>query len=397
MKIASPLFVVILTIIIEVTGGGLLFPVLPYLVEQFSSNAYTIGLLAASFATAQFFAAPVLGSISDRYGRRPVLIVCTLGTALAFFLFGFANALWLMFLAQIANGITGGVVSTAQAYIADVSDSPQDRTKNFGLIGAAAGIGFMCGPLLGGILAGFDLKLPVFVAGGVALCNSALAYFVLTESLQTPRSTPVSIADFNPFRQLLDLFQRTNLRSLLSGYFAFFLAFAGFTNIFVVLVRDRYGWGPTESAAILVFVGVVASIVQGGLIRKLLPRFGEIRLLLVGMSLVSLALLLVALSPRGYFLYGTQAMFAFGIGIASPSLRGLLANSVADDEQGKLSGGTQSLNSVTQILGPLSAGWTYDYWGSSSPMLGGSVLVLLAIAAIASQPCSLKKSAAANV
>ncbi|MEM9567175.1 MAG: MFS transporter [Cyanobacteria bacterium P01_E01_bin.34] len=385
MGAISPLFVVVLTIIIEVIGGGLLFPVLPYLVEQYSSNAFTIGLLAASFAIAQFFAAPVLGAISDRYGRRPIIILCTFGTAVAFFLFGLANALWVMFVAQITNGLTGGVVSTAQAYIADVSKSPEDRTQNFGLIGAAAGIGFIFGPLMGGILGSIDLRLPVFVAGGVAVCNGIMAYCVLPESLKERNTVPLSFQDFNPIRQLADLFGRANLRSLLGGYLAFFMAFAGFTNVFVVLVRDRYGWGPVESGAILVFVGVVASIVQGGLIRKLLPRFGEMRLLLVGMSMVSLALILVTISPRGYFLYGTQALFAFGIGIASPSLRGLLANNVADDEQGKLSGGTQSLSSVTQILGPLAAGWTYDNWGQVSPMLAGTVLVLVAIALIGGQ------------
>ena len=375
----SPFAIVILAIVIEVTGGGLLFPVLPFLVEQFRSDAFTITLLAASFAAAQFLAAPGLGTLSDRIGRRPVLVLCTFGTAVAFFLFGLANALWVMFLAQIANGITGGLVSTAQAYLADISTSPQERTKNFGAIGAAAGIGFILGPLVGGTLAAVDLRLPVFLAGGIALCNSALAYFVLPESLQQRRTEPIGWQDLNPLTQLQDLFRRQQLRTLLTSYFSFFLAFAGFTSIFVVLVRDRYQWGPMQSAGILFFVGIVASVVQGGLIRQLLPRFGELRLMLTGFCLVALALGLVALSPHGYYLYGTQALFAFGIGIASPSLRGLIASSVLDSEQGKVSGGTQSLSSLTQILGPLLAGWAYDRWNPSLPLWVGAVLVLIAI------------------
>ncbi|MEM9511979.1 MAG: MFS transporter, partial [Cyanobacteria bacterium P01_E01_bin.48] len=223
----SPLVFLFITVTIEVMGSSLLFPVIPFVVQQFRADALTIGLLSSSFAIAQFLAAPFLGALSDRVGRRPVLLACALGTSASFFIFGFANTLWLLFASQIVNGLTGGVVSTAQAYIADVSKSPQDRTKNFGLLGAAAGLGFIFGPALGGILAAIALKLPAFVAGAIALGNTCLGYFTLPESLKVKRADPINVTDLNPIKQLGTLFARLQLRYLLIGYFIFFLAFAG--------------------------------------------------------------------------------------------------------------------------------------------------------------------------
>ncbi|MDR9405447.1 MAG: MFS transporter, partial [Halothece sp. Uz-M2-17] len=241
----SPLIFIILTVFIEVMGGSLLFPLIPYLVEEYRSDALTIGLLSSSFAIAQFICSPVLGSFSDRVGRRPVLLVCTLGTAISFFVFASAQALWVMFLAQIINGITGGVVSTAQAYIADVSGSPEERTKNFGLIGAAAGIGFIFGPILGGTLAGIALRLPIYLAGFIALTNVVMGYLTVQESLRERVETPLTWQSFSPIAQLRDLFQRDNLRYLLASYVLFYLGFAGFTSVFVVFVRDRFLWTPS--------------------------------------------------------------------------------------------------------------------------------------------------------
>ncbi len=381
-KSISPLVIVFVALAIEVMGGGLLIPVLPYLVQEFSDKAFTIGLLGASFSMAQFLAAPVLGTLSDRIGRRPILVICTFGTACCFFLFGIAQSLWVMFLAQIVNGITGGLVSTAQAYIADISKTPEERTQNFGLIGAAFGIGFILGPLLGGVLGEINLRLPVFLAGTVALLNSGFAYFSLPESLKEKRSQSMMPADFNPLTQLLDLIANPRLRYLLLGYFLFFLAFSGFTNIFVVWVRDRFAWDPIQSGGVLFWVGVIASFVQGFLLRKILPRFGEFRLTVAGFSLAAIAFCLIGVIPNGYYLYGTQTLFAFGLGIASPSIRGIISSSVSDDVQGKVSGGTLSLSSLTQILGPLLAGWSYDRFSPTTPMWCGAGLAAAAIVAI---------------
>jgi len=375
----SPLVFIVLTVVIEITGTGLLFPIIPYLIQEFRSDALTVGLLSSSFAMAQFLAAPVLGGLSDRVGRRPVLLVCALGTAISFFVFGFAQALWVMFAAQIINGITGGVVSTAQAYIADVSRSPQERTKNFGLLGAAAGMGFILGPVLGGTLAGINLRLPVFVAGGVALVNVLVGYFTVQESLKTPSTAPITLRTFNPVAQLFDLLRRSVLRYLLAAYFLFYFSFAGLTSIFVVFVRDDFGWGPAQAAGVLFWVGIVSTVVQGGLIRKLLPRYGSQRLLLAGMVTVTVALVLICLVPAGGYLYGTQGLYALGVGLVSPTLRGAVADAVSDSEQGQVSGGSQSLTSLTQILGPLVAGAVYDQAGATAAFAQQATCMVLAI------------------
>lgn len=375
----SPFIFILLTVLIEVIGSSLVSPLIPYIVEEFRSDALTVTLLASSYAVAQFLFAPVLGTLSDRVGRRPVLLVCTVNTAVAFFIFGLAQALWVMFLAQIINGITGGVITTAQAYLADISQSQQERTKNFGLIGAVAGIGFILGPLLGGSLAAITLRLPIFVAGSLSLLNFALGYFTLNESLKEPVKTPLTVRSFSTFAQLKDLVQHSQLRYLLSGYFLFYLAFTGLTSIFVVLVRDRFAWGPTEAAGVLAWIGLVTIAVQGGLIGKLLPRFGSDRLLIVGLGNMIVALIGICLVPQGIYLYGTQTLYALGVGLSSPTLRGAIANAVSDSEQGKVSGGSQSLVSLSQIFGPFLAGGAYDYLSGNAPFAMQAVFLGLAL------------------
>ncbi|MBC7880081.1 MAG: MFS transporter [Anaerolineae bacterium] len=377
----SPLIFIFLTVFIDLMGGSLLIPVLPFLVERFRSDALTIGWLTASFSIAQFLAAPVLGSLSDRYGRRPVLLICVLGTALGYFVFGWAKSLWVLFLARIIDGITGGVISTAQAYIADIS-TPEERTKNFGLIGAAFGLGFILGPTIGGVLARIDLNLPVFFAGGISLVNLVLGYFTLNESLPPERRRPISAVDFNPLRSLANLLDQKSLQGILIGFFLYNFAFAGFTGIFTLAIRDRFGWGPDLAAWLFAFIGIISTIVQGGLIRKLVPAFGETRLAISGLALIALAYGLVCVIPSGPWLYLTQGILAVGIGLTAPSLRGVLSNRTSPENQGRVLGGAQALASLGQVVGPLWAGWSYDYLGRLVPFWVGAIWQLAAIALV---------------
>lgn len=381
----SQLLFIFVTILVDRIGSSIIIPVLPFLIGQFQDNALTLGLLTASFSVAQFIAIPVIGALSDQHGRRPVLLVCILGTTLAYSLFGIAGSLWVIFLSRLIDGITGGIPSTAQAYIADVS-TPEDRAKNFGITGAAFGLGFTVGPALGGFLAKFSLELPIFIAAALALLNFIWGYFSLPESLPVEkRQEKLAIKDFNPIGQLWQMFQKQQLRGLLLSLFLFNFVFTGFSSIYVLFLNQRFGWGPTEAALVFVWIGVVSTLVQGGLIRKLIPKYGEAKLTLTGITLIAVAFgLTLAIPNQGLGLYGgvylTQAMLAFGVGFILPSLRALISNRVSDREQGRTIAGTQSLRSVASIAGPIWAGLVFDHLGILSPFWMGALMMAFALA-----------------
>ena len=391
-KPASPKIFILLTVLTEVIMGGMLFPITPYFVERFRSDAFTIGLLASTFATAQFIAAPVLGALSDRIGRRPILLMSTAGSSLASYIFGFANALWLLFLSRIFNGLTGGVISTAQAYLVDISESEQERTKNFGLIGATLGLGFILGLALGGSLGAINIKLPIFFAGTVALMNTIFGYYHLKESLIHKIEKPIRITNLNPFTHLAELLRRNQVRNLLLGLFIYKFAFIGCTKISVIFLRDRFGWDPIQAASLFVVAGIVSAVVQGVLIRKIVPIFGEMKVALTGLLFFSVALVLIPLAPFGILLYGIQVTLALGDGLAFPSLQGLLANSVAEQEQGKINGGSESLMSLGIMLAPLISTFSYDRLGMEAPFWGATLLVLLAIVVIVQNRSAMKSA-----
>jgi MFS transporter, DHA1 family, tetracycline resistance protein len=378
----SPVVFIFLTIFIDFMGGSLLVPILPFLVERFRSDALTIGLLGASFSLAQFVAAPGIGALSDRYGRRPVLLICMLGTSLGYLIFGLANALWMMFLGRIIDGITGGVISTAQAYIVDIS-KPEDRSKNFGLIGAAFGLGFILGPAIGGALSQINLNLPVFVAAGFAFANVILGYFTLPESLpkeKRQQGKRQSIwSELNPIGQLGNMARDKNIRALVFGFFLFNFAFAGFQNNFAVFTRDQFHWDPVKNAQLFAYIGLVSSLVQGGLIRKLIPRFGEETLALWGLAFCSISVFSIAFLPTANWLYATQTLFALGVGLASPTLRGLISARTPAQEQGRALGGTQAMVSLAMVLGPLWAGAAFDYFGYTAPYWTSGLWIAVAL------------------
>jgi len=382
-KKLSPLVFIFLTILINRVGISILFPILPFLIAEFRSDALTLGLLTSSFAIAQFLATPAIGALSDRYGRRPIMLICVLGSAISYFMFGWAGALWVMFLARIIDGITGGVAATAQAYIADTS-APGDRSKNFGLTGVAFGLGFVLGPALGGVLAGIDIRLPVFFAGTLALVDVILGYLTLPESLSPEKRRKCCLQDLNPFNQITDLLQNDKIRGLLWATFLFNFAFSGFTSIFVLFLSDRFGFQASSAALVFVFIGVVSTLVQGGLIRKLIPRYGEAKLTIAGFITLAMGFGLIVLIPANSVLfyptlYASQGLLSLGVGLLLPCLRGLISNRVSDREQGKTIGSAQGIQSIATILGPLWAGWSFDHFGASSPFWFGTLFIVLAL------------------
>jgi multidrug resistance protein len=374
---------IFLTVFIDMLGVGILIPVTAYIVRQYSADAFTVGLLTVSYSFFQFFASPLLGQISDRYGRRPVLLLSLFGTAIGYFVFGVGGALWVLFAARIIDGITGGNISIAQAYIADVTP-PQERSKAFGLIGAAFSLGFIIGPALGGALSNFGLAAPAFFAAALSLFNVALGYFMLPESLPPEKRTtaPLNLATVNPITGILDVMRKPVLPILLLAIFAFNFAFAGLQSNFSLYTLERFQWSPNQNALLFSVIGLVGIVMQGFLVRRLIPIFGDRRLATVGLGLMALSFFGVAFIPEGWMLFLVCIVMAVGSGLSTPTLTGMVSNSVSPREQGSILGVTQSVNALTRIFGPLWAGFAFDALGMPSPYWSGAVFILVALALV---------------
>ncbi len=370
---------IFITVCLNLLGVGILIPVIPFFVGQFNQNAIFVGLLALSYSAAQFIASPALGILSDRYGRRPVLLICVIGTGLGDFLFGFANSLWLLFAARLFDGFTGGNISIAQAYIADIS-SPKDRAKNFGLIGAAFGLGFIIGPALGGWLSQISLQTPAFVSGVMSLLNAGFGFFVLPESLPPERRQrkPISLKKLNPLKQVGDALRRPTLRRFLLVNFAQNFAFSALTTNFALFTFVRFGLGPQQNGVIFACIGVVSGLMQGVITGLLVKRFSEQRLILVGLGLMTLGYVGLALAPEAWTLYPVITLIAVGVGIIMPTLTSIISKQVSPQQQGSILGATQSLSNVALIVGPVWAGFTFDYFGANAPYWTGAVWLVIA-------------------
>jgi len=366
------------TVFLDLLGMAMLIPVLAYIVRLYNTDALTVGLLTVIYSAAQFAAAPILGWLSDRYGRRPVLLLSVLGSAIGYFIFGLGGALWVLFLSRLIDGITGGNISTAQAYIADVTP-PQHRAKNFALMGAVFGLGFILGPAIGGALGQFSVTLPAFAAGTLSLLSVIFGYFMLPESLpkQKRASAPFTWSAVNPIRAITDMAKLPNLGVLLLATFVFNFVYGGMATNFSVYTIEKFGAQPLENAAVFTLVGAIGVIVQAGVVPRLVGRFGEQKLALSGLALQVLGFLGIVIAPAFWALYPITALIGAGNALMRPTLTALISNSVSFREQGKVAGVTASLTSLTYVFGPLWAGVTYDYVRPSAPYWTGSILLAL--------------------
>ena len=374
---------------------GIVVPLLPYYLKIIehadaswlsSSRAMLVGALAASFSLFQFIFSPVLGALSDRFGRRPVLLISLTGTGISYIVFGLADQLLplgigtvlaVLFFARILDGITGGNISTAQAYIADVT-RPEDRAKGLGLIGAAFGLGFMLGPAIGGLLSTISLSAPAFVAAALTFGNVIFGLFRLPESLPPERRISIPFSKMNPVSRLRAVVGKTSIRPLLVGVLLLNFAFAGMQNNFAVFSDVRFGLGPTQNAFVFAFIGLMAVFMQGFLIRKLLPRFGESRLAVTGLAMMTLGFALIAVVPFVWMLFPAMGILAAGSSMSTPSLTSLISRRVPPQEQGSVLGGVQAFNSLMMVLGPLFAGVIFDQIGPVAPYVSGTLLVAAA-------------------
>jgi MFS family permease len=374
---------IFVTMLLDIMGAGIMMPVVPYIIRPYSADALTIGLLAVVFSVAQFFASPLLGAVSDRHGRRPVLVISLLGGAFGYALFGVGGALWVFFVSRIVAGFTAGNLTAAQAYIADVS-GPEDRAKNFGLVGAAFGIGFILGPSIGGLLAKISLTAPAWASAGVALTTAIFGWFVLPESLapELRRAHPLHPGDFNPFSLLLKALRTPRLRALFSGIFLSRFAMMALQTNFAIYTLDRFKYTPAQNAVVFTVLGATATITQGFLIRRLAGRFSERRLLLVGLAVMTVGMAAVAAVPVGWLLSPAIAVLAIGSGLVQPTIQSLVSSAGAADEQGMLFGANGAITSLTAILGPAWAGLVFDHVAFTAPYWSGALLLAAAWVAI---------------
>jgi DHA1 family tetracycline resistance protein-like MFS transporter len=343
------------TLALDILGIGLIVPILPRLIQRLAGDdivaaSSTFGLLAALYSLMQFLCAPLLGSLSDRFGRRPVILASLLGSGLDYFVLAFAPNLAWFFIGRVIAGVTGANYAAAAAYIADISP-PEKRAANFGLIGAAFGLGFIAGPALGGVLGDVGLRVPFLVAGGLTLMNWLYGVFVLPESLARENRRGFSWARANPVSALLDLRRYPVVFGLTGTYFLLTLAHQSLPATWVLYTKHRFDWTVGQTGYSLALVGLTAALVQGGLTRVLVPRLGERKAATLGLAIIAVAFTGYGLATKGWMMYALIVVGSLG-GITGPAVQGLISRSVGADEQGGVQGSLAGLASVAGILGP---------------------------------------------
>ncbi|MEO6061860.1 MAG: MFS transporter [Thermoflexales bacterium] len=379
---ASPLVFIFVAVFVNFMGYGMVVPLMPLYVQQQSGGAAVVGALGATYAVMELVASPVIGALSDRLGRRPVLIACVTGTLIAYIMLGLAQSLTVIFLAVALDGITGGTLATAYAYVADVT-TPENRARGMGMVGAAFGLGVIAGPAFGGLLSQYGLALPALIAASVAGANILFGLLVLPESLPRERraATP-ALQTFNWAGQVTNLLRILPIRSLLVGMFLLNLAFAGLQNNFPLYSQVRFGWTPTENGGFFAFVGICAVLIQGLLYGRIQPRFGERNLARAGLLFMAIGLAGMALAPEPWMLFPSVAVVALGTGTAIPSLTGLVSQRLPSGAQGRLMGGTQAILGLAMIGGPLFSGLAFEQIAPAAPYALGAVLALVALTVV---------------
>lgn len=359
---------IVLTVFIDLLGAGILMPVIPYVAARFRDDAFTVGALSLVFSAAQFLALPLLGALSDRYGRRIVLLASLFGSGIGYVLFGVGGALWVLYVSRLLDGFTGGNISAAQAYIADVS-SAKDRAKNMGLIGAAFGIGFIIGPAAGGALSKISLDAPAWAAAILCFANVAFGLLFLPESLPPARRKhgPLHIHEVNAFISVRKALREAPLRGLMLSSFALNLAMSGLQSNFAVLTLKRFGYGPDDNALLFSYIGLTAALSQGLLVRMAVPRIGEFPAMLTGFAFNVAGFAAIAYAPSPAWVLLAITLISMGNGLATPTLSSVLTQRAAPGEQGAVLGSWQALISLSRIVGPFIAGWTFDHLGSGAP------------------------------
>ena len=381
---------IFITVLIDVIGLGIVLPVLPQLIQELTgkslSEAGTIsGWMTFAFSSALFICSPIMGGLSDRFGRRPVLLFSLFGFGMDYLLQAFAPSILWLFIGRTVAGITGSSYSTAGSYIADVSPADK-KAQNFGLIGAAFGLGFIIGPSLGAILGNFGTRMPFFAAASLALINVLFGFFVLPESLKPENRRAFDWKRANPFGTFRVLFRYSILKSFLLTLFAVNIAHQALQSTWSFITIEKFNWDAKMIGLSLTMVGLMVAIVQGGLTRLLIPRLGTRNAIFTGLTISMCGYFAYAFASDGWMMFAITIPFAFG-GLAGPSIQGLVSNQVPVDAQGELQGGITGIISMAAIVGPLLMTRIFsmfsihnsDYYFPGAPFFTAGILVFAGI------------------
>ena len=359
------IFFIFITIVIDVLGIGIIIPVLPKILLELTGKGLSeasqlSGYLMASYAVMQFVFSPIIGGLSDKYGRRPVILASLFGFFLDYMILVYAPTMAWLFVGRILAGITGASFTTATAYIADISNN-ENRSKNFGMVGAAFGLGFIIGPPIGGILGGIGTRVPFMFAAGLALINALYGYFILPESLSKENRRAFDWKRANPVGSLKNLGRYPALLGLVGALFCLQIAGQTHPSTWSYFTMKVFNWNSDQVGWSLAFVGLIVAIVQGGLNRIINPKIGDRNSVIIGLLFYGAGFILFSLATKGWMMYIFMVPFGLG-GIAGPALQSLITKQVSPNEQGELQGGITSLQSLTTIIGPLVASNLFSYY-----------------------------------
>lgn len=387
----NALLFIFITLLIDCTGIGIIIPVTPKLIQELiggdiSEASKYGGWLAFAYGIMQFLFSSVLGGLSDRYGRRPVLLISLLGLGIDYIFLAFAPTMFWLFVGRIIAGISGASFTTASAYIADISE-PEKRAQNFGMVGAAFGIGFILGPLIGGLFADFGSRVPFLIAAGLSLLNAVYGYFVLPESLSQENRRAFDWKRANPIGTFINLKRHKEIIWLIVAVFLLNIAGQSPESTWTYYTILKFDWSTKMVGASLAFIGLSIAIVQGGLIRIIVPKLGQKKSVYLGFLFSLIGYILFAFANQGWMMFAFMVPFALG-GIAMPAIQGIISNRVPANEQGEMQGAITSLISVTSIIGPvLMTELFYSFTQNNSslyfpgaPFMMSAILVTISLA-----------------
>ncbi len=351
-----PVLFLLITVMLDSMGIGIIMPVMPDLIIDLgggtlSKAATWGGAMAATFAVMQFLFGPIVGNLSDRYGRRPVILVSLAVMSLDYVIMGIAGSIWLLVVGRIIGGMTSATQSTANAYMADISN-PDEKAQNFGLIGAAFGVGFILGPLVGGLLSEFGPRAPFFFAAALAAANTVFGYFVLSETVTDAIRRPFEWARANPFGAFRHIGKLPGVTRILLVFFFYNIAFFVYPSVWAYYTQERFGWEPSMVGISLAVFGASMAIVQGGLIRVIIPRIGEHFTVVTGFAITVVAFGIYASATQGWMIFALAPLTSLGV-IAGPALQGIMSRVASDDQQGELQGVLTSVSAVSVVISPL--------------------------------------------